>query len=218
MEIHEIEERKHRHINDLMDNFEKAFTEMRNYYNSITRDNLALIKSLNDEIEVHTSIQNRLHFLRFSSPHFCLRILRSSTHKTRRAWRRSNGRMRRYALLISQFCVVTTLHSSPDLLSLPQLTLPLEQTEAEVKELQKSLMNYEKDKISLRHAQARLLQGEQEFKRLSDEQKSLKDKYAALEAERSEHTRHSWLQRHPTCRSMIMRCDVTNMFTGFVGV
>lgn len=51
MEIHEIEERKHRHINDLMDNFEQAFTEMRNYYNSITQDNLALIKSLNEEIE-----------------------------------------------------------------------------------------------------------------------------------------------------------------------
>ena len=37
MEIHEIEERKNKHINDLMDNFEKAFTDMRNYYNSITQ-------------------------------------------------------------------------------------------------------------------------------------------------------------------------------------
>lgn len=46
MEIHEIEERKNAHINDLMDNHEKAFNEMRDYYNSITRDNLALIKSL----------------------------------------------------------------------------------------------------------------------------------------------------------------------------
>jgi len=51
MEVHEIEERKNRHINDLMEKFEKAFTEMRHYYNSITQDNLALIKSLNDEIE-----------------------------------------------------------------------------------------------------------------------------------------------------------------------
>lgn len=32
-------------------NHPQAFTEMRNYYNSITQDNLALIKSLNDEIE-----------------------------------------------------------------------------------------------------------------------------------------------------------------------
>jgi hypothetical protein len=50
MEIHEIEERKNRHINDLMAKFEHSFTEMRTYYNSITQDNLALIKSLNDEI------------------------------------------------------------------------------------------------------------------------------------------------------------------------
>jgi chromosome segregation ATPase len=51
MELHEIEERKNRHINDLMDNHERAFTEMRNYYNSITRDNLTLIRSLKDEVK-----------------------------------------------------------------------------------------------------------------------------------------------------------------------
>ncbi len=47
MEIHEIEERKNRHINDLMINHERNFNEMRNYYNSITQDNLDLIKQLN---------------------------------------------------------------------------------------------------------------------------------------------------------------------------
>lgn len=52
MEIHEIEERKNGHINDLLVNHEKAFTLMRQYYNSITRDNLTLIKSLEDEIEL----------------------------------------------------------------------------------------------------------------------------------------------------------------------
>lgn len=51
MEIHEIEERKNRHINDLMIHHEKNFNEMRNYYNSITQDNLDLIKELNHEIE-----------------------------------------------------------------------------------------------------------------------------------------------------------------------
>jgi hypothetical protein len=52
MEIHEIEERKNRHINDLMANHENQFNLMRRYYNSITRDNLELIRSLNDEIEL----------------------------------------------------------------------------------------------------------------------------------------------------------------------
>jgi hypothetical protein len=47
MEVHEIEERKNRHINDLMIHHEKNFQEMRNYYNSITQDNLDLIKELN---------------------------------------------------------------------------------------------------------------------------------------------------------------------------
>ena len=50
VDIHEIEERKNLHINDLMKNHEKAFTQIKNYYNDITQDNVKLIKSLKDEI------------------------------------------------------------------------------------------------------------------------------------------------------------------------
>ncbi len=45
-EIHEIEERKNGQINALMKNHHKAFTEIKNYYNDITLNNLALINSL----------------------------------------------------------------------------------------------------------------------------------------------------------------------------
>ena len=44
VEIHEIEERKNEHINQLMTNHEQAFREMKVYYNDITRENLELIK------------------------------------------------------------------------------------------------------------------------------------------------------------------------------
>jgi len=44
VEIHEIEERKNQHINELMRNHEDAFREMKEYYNDITRENLELIK------------------------------------------------------------------------------------------------------------------------------------------------------------------------------
>merc|ERR1712167_552025 len=50
VDIHEIEERKNLHINDLMKNHEKAFGQIKNYYNDITHDNLKLIKSLQDEV------------------------------------------------------------------------------------------------------------------------------------------------------------------------
>merc|ERR1719238_2417651 len=50
VDIHEIEERKNLHINDLMKNHEKAFGQIKNYYNDITHDNLKLIKSLKDEV------------------------------------------------------------------------------------------------------------------------------------------------------------------------
>jgi len=48
--LHEIEERKNLHINDLMTNHEKAFGQMKSYYNDITADNLKLIKNLKGEV------------------------------------------------------------------------------------------------------------------------------------------------------------------------
>lgn len=45
-ELHEVEERKNAQINTLMRNHEKAFNDIKNYYNDITLNNLALINTL----------------------------------------------------------------------------------------------------------------------------------------------------------------------------
>ena len=63
--VHEIEERKNLHINDLMRNHERAFSQMKNYYNDITADNLQLIRSLKDqvsEMKVKQSTNQKLMF------------------------------------------------------------------------------------------------------------------------------------------------------------
>ncbi|XP_050501315.1 dynein regulatory complex subunit 4 [Diabrotica virgifera virgifera] len=52
MEISEVEERKNEHISNLIKHHEKAFNEMKNYYNDITLNNLALISSLKDQMEI----------------------------------------------------------------------------------------------------------------------------------------------------------------------
>ena len=44
VDIHELEERKNLHINELIKNHDEAFAELKNYYNEITRDNLKMIK------------------------------------------------------------------------------------------------------------------------------------------------------------------------------
>ena len=49
-EIHEIEERKNTHINQLMKKHDTAFSEIKNYYNDITHNNLDLIKTLKDDV------------------------------------------------------------------------------------------------------------------------------------------------------------------------
>jgi hypothetical protein len=46
MELTENEERKNKHIAELMKNHEKAFSDIKNYYNNITLNNLSLINSL----------------------------------------------------------------------------------------------------------------------------------------------------------------------------
>merc|ERR1712002_432317 len=59
-EIHEIEERKNGQINQLMRNHEKAFADIKNYYNDITLNNLALINSLKEQIEEMKKKEDRL--------------------------------------------------------------------------------------------------------------------------------------------------------------
>lgn len=46
MEISEVEERKNAHISELTKQHERAFNDMKNYYNDITLNNLALISAL----------------------------------------------------------------------------------------------------------------------------------------------------------------------------
>ncbi|XP_074769423.1 dynein regulatory complex subunit 4 isoform X3 [Athene noctua] len=50
-EIHEVEERKNSQIDELMRNHEKAFSDIKNYYNDITLKNLALINLLKEQTE-----------------------------------------------------------------------------------------------------------------------------------------------------------------------
>lgn len=51
IEIKEIEERKNKQIHTLMKNHEKAFGDIKNYYNDITLNNMALINQLKLDVE-----------------------------------------------------------------------------------------------------------------------------------------------------------------------
>ncbi|XP_040426909.1 dynein regulatory complex subunit 4 isoform X1 [Cygnus olor] len=59
-EIHEVEERKNNQISELMKNHEKAFSEIKNYYNDITLKNLALISLLKEQMEEMKKRENQL--------------------------------------------------------------------------------------------------------------------------------------------------------------
>lgn len=60
MEITEVEERKNIQISSLIKNHEKAFAEMKIYYNDITLNNLSLIQSLKEQVEVMKINEERM--------------------------------------------------------------------------------------------------------------------------------------------------------------
>ncbi|XP_034939197.1 dynein regulatory complex subunit 4 [Chelonus insularis] len=60
MEIAEVEERKNMQIANLIKNHEKAFMDIKTYYNEITTNNLALIESLKEQMEVMKNNEERM--------------------------------------------------------------------------------------------------------------------------------------------------------------
>lgn len=58
-EVSETEERKNAQIDNIKKRNEKALTEMRNYYNDITLNNLAMISTLKEEIKQKDEILER---------------------------------------------------------------------------------------------------------------------------------------------------------------
>ena len=133
LQIHEIEERKNLHINDLIFNHEKSFNKMKEYYNSITRDNLDLIRSLKTELnELETKIRN---------------------HEAK------------YQNILSEN---------------KKLNLPLTKAKNEVLLYNKKLVNYTKDKRSLKSNQKHLLSVTNKLNVLKKQNQSLKAKYQQL--------------------------------------
>eukprot|EP00158_Paraphelidium_tribonemae_P003529 Partr_v1_DN26199_c0_g1_i3_m10572 putative Growth arrest-specific 8 len=59
IDIHEIEERKNMQISALVKNHDKAFAEMKGYFNDITLNNLALINTLREQLEESKKAEER---------------------------------------------------------------------------------------------------------------------------------------------------------------
>ncbi len=137
VEVHEIEERKNLHINDLMRNHEAAFGQIKDYYNDITHDNLTLIKKLQNEV------------------------------KDMKQKRQTNQKL-----------MADIAQENKQLLE------PLKVAVKQVEELRRDLKDYEKDKLSLKNAKARLKLLSSRFERLQDNHKGLEGKVGDLDNER----------------------------------
>jgi growth arrest-specific protein 8 len=137
VEVHEIEERKNLHINDLMRNHEAAFGQIKDYYNDITHDNLTLIQKLKNEVKE-------------------MKKKRQTNQKLMADIAQENK----------------------------QLLEPLKVAVKQVEELRRDLKDYEKDKLSLKNAKARLKTLSNRFEQLQTTHKNLERKVNDVDAER----------------------------------
>ncbi|KAF9813769.1 hypothetical protein SFRURICE_007924 [Spodoptera frugiperda] len=58
-EISEVEERKNKQLSELIQHHERAFSDLKNYYNDITLNNLGLISSLKQQMEEMQKVKER---------------------------------------------------------------------------------------------------------------------------------------------------------------
>ena len=139
IEVLEIEERKNQHINELMKKHEKAFGDIKTYYQDITHNNLDLIKTLKDEVSEMKKKEATNEKLMFEIA-------------------QENKR----------------------------LSEPLERALKEVDQLRHALASYQKDKLALQNAKARLVVQDDSLKQLKWEQEVLQQRFSQVEKERDE--------------------------------
>lgn len=136
-QMFEVEERKNQQIKDLHDHHDLAFNDMKNYYNDITLNNLALIGSMKEQIEQLRRQADRSD-----------RIAAEASNETRR------------------------------------LREPLEQAKTAMKELQRKLEFYERDKLQLQRFKKANTSLEKKVKSLMWESETLLLRNDALVTER----------------------------------
>lgn len=149
VDMHEMEERKNLHINDLMRNHDKAFRQMKTYYNDITNDNLRLIKSLKVRAgktpipcvtdPIYSALSIHQASLAQVTDMICLNLcLRALVQDDVSAMKKKAVENQKLMYDISQ--------------ENKNLSLPLAAAVAEVAKLQGELRDREKDRLSLRNA------------------------------------------------------------------
>lgn len=137
-QMFEVEERKNQQIKDLQDHHDLAFNDMKNYYNDITLNNLALISSMKEQIEQ----------------------LRRQADRSDRIATEANNETRR-------------------------LKEPLEQAKTQMKELQRKLEFYDRDKLQLSRLKKSNTALEKKVKSLMWESETLLLRNDALVGERA---------------------------------
>jgi hypothetical protein len=188
VEILEVQERKNAHINELMRKHERAFGEIKNYYNDITHNNLDLIRSLKEEVADMNKKLAANEKLMFEIAQENKKLSEPLTRALKEVRARPGERARADASARAR--------AAPARLSARARSLVAHSTRrsaaarrppaAQVEKLRHELANYQKDKMSLQNAKSRLHVLETQLRDLSWEHEVLEQRFGAVEKERDE--------------------------------
>eukprot|EP01147_Barroeca_monosierra_P001769 gene1770-4881_t len=160
-ELHEIEERKNQQIHTLVKNHEKAFSDIKNYYNDITLNNLALINSLKEQVET----------------------MKKKEERTEKLMAEVSNENKRLVEPLKQAEVRVADLEKQIIIAIINVTIPYGNVYAIC--LTK-LSSYDRDKKFLRSAKARIKVLEDEKKELEWEREVIKQRFSDVESERDE--------------------------------
>lgn len=162
MEMDEIDERKTNHIMKLIQEHETSITEMRDYYNDITQNNLQLIASLKGQLE-------ELRIELMNSGRQLTQVRMAARSKVAHS-HESIG-----SLLNSQITVENR-----------KLTKPLHDAQNELIELRKKLEHFAKERSALSRTKSMFMRADRELNATKWESEALRMRCDELTSERNQ--------------------------------
>lgn len=182
-EIRSIEKRKTKHIQQLISAHEKAFTDIKLYFNEITHSNLDLIKSLKEEVEELKKKE--------STDEKVMYQIAQENKKVRTRRRVADARAVRALVSAPVVSQIVPLHKNSRLhapSSLPpspaQMSEPMRKALEEVRRLREEREAYRKDIQALHETKAHILVTQDQLENLKWEHEILEQRFLRLVGER----------------------------------
>jgi hypothetical protein len=163
VDVHEVEERKNSHIDDLTRNHNKSYNQMKEYFNKITSDNLSLVKTLQSQIR---EIKKRSE------------MNKNALYESKSEFERLTGIF--YNFIVMILIILFTDETSKETLKLSSMQLKLKQRNSDKLAFKNSLLRKTELDKSLKMSKQNLELLQKEYEVVENEFNSLQETYESV--------------------------------------